>query len=53
MKRRYVTVRVRRELIERLDEIARALGYESGEEAVDDAVRRFIEMVDARRTDPG
>ncbi len=43
-------VKIRRDLLPRLDEIAQRLGYKSRDEAVNDAVRRFIELIDSTQS---
>jgi metal-responsive CopG/Arc/MetJ family transcriptional regulator len=42
LRNEYITVKIPVELAERLDEIAKDLGYRSRAEIVNDAIRRFL-----------
>ena len=50
-KKRYAIVRIAPNLLPRLDEIARKLGYKRRDEVVNDAVRRFIELIDSGQSE--
>ena len=43
MRKEYTTIKIPRELANRLDNITKNLGYASRAEKVSDAIRRFIE----------
>jgi Arc/MetJ-type ribon-helix-helix transcriptional regulator len=43
MRKEYATVKIPVELSEKLDVLAKDLGYRSRAEIVDDAIRRFLE----------
>jgi metal-responsive CopG/Arc/MetJ family transcriptional regulator len=46
LRNEYITVKIPLELAEKLDRVARDLGYRSRAEIVNDAIRRFLVMKD-------